>query len=136
MRSREELNGSSHQCICLCIQYERLNAFFSEYAQSIRRGWIDIRSPHPLPDATRFLLKLRVPTVDEPLHLEAAVSQEEPGASMQAEFKANIRVHFIFPSDEAKQGLHQRVTQMMNERFGLPLSERLLCDETDKVLPA
>src|SRR6188768_2253968 len=63
----------SRESIELVVRYQRLNAFFADYAKNISRGGTFVATSEPLPPDTEFVFSLAVPELEDPLQLRAKV---------------------------------------------------------------
>lgn len=105
----------------LRVDYPKLNAFFADYTRNISKGGTFIRTRQPLPKGTRFVFRLSVPTLEEPILLEGEVAwtradDEEPG----------MGIRFVYADDEARARVDRMVEKLMVENLGAALSQKLL----------
>ena len=93
----------------LRVEYHRLNRFFSDYTRNISKGGTFIHTKKPLDVGTRFLFKLLVPHMDEPMVLLGEVcwvlhegeTREDDDAG---EFSApGMGIHFIYEDAEQQK---------------------------------
>jgi type IV pilus assembly protein PilZ len=111
----------------LKVEYLRLNTFFYDYTKNISRGGTFVRTARPLPVGTRFLFKLIVPSLDEPLALLGEVRwirpAREDGTSEGGEPGMGIR--FIFTDDRQQSAVDAIVEKMMVASLGQLIYSRL-----------
>ncbi len=105
----------------LRVDYPKLNAFFADYTRNISKGGTFIRTKQPLPTGTRFVFRLVVPTLDEPIVLEGEVAwTREEGE------EAGMGIRFVYADEEAKRRIEQTVERLMADHLGQSLSKKLL----------
>jgi type IV pilus assembly protein PilZ len=107
----------------LKVEYERMNTFFYDYTRNISRGGTFVRSEDPLPIGTRFLLKLLIPTLEQPLQLEGEVRWTRPPGDPAGEPGMGIR--FLFPDDNARAVVDAAVEKLMLTSLGRLISQKL-----------
>ncbi len=113
--------------IRLRVDYERVNTFFSDYTRNISKGGTFIKTTKPLPLGTRFVFKMIVPALSEPLTLDGEVAWVQPaGEGPDGEEGAGMGIRFVFAGEEQKRQLEDLVEQMMIESLGLEMTARLL----------
>lgn len=105
----------------LKVTYKKLNTFFHDYTKNISKGGTFIRTPKPLNVGTRFLFKLVVPELAEPITLTGWVKwvvtteqlnqtpdQQEPG----------MGILFLYETIEERQRIEQIVERLMKKHLG------------------
>jgi len=105
----------------LRVDYPKLNAFFADYTRNISKGGTFVKTGQPLPVGTRFVFRLSVPTLSEPIVLTGEVAWvreegDEPG----------MGIRFVYPSEEARLSIERLVEDLMARNLGKALSARLL----------
>lgn len=105
----------------LRVDYPKLNAFFADYARNISKGGTFVKTAQPLPVGTRFVFRLSVPTLNEPIVLAGEVAWireegDEPG----------MGIRFVYSSEEARLSIERLVEDLMAKNLGKALSARLL----------
>lgn len=107
----------------LRVDYPKLNAFFADYTRNISKGGTFIRTKQPLPKGTRFVFRLSVPTLNEPILLEGEVAwtrgEGEGGDS-------GMGIRFLYADQEARSRVERMVEKLMAENLGAALSQKLL----------
>jgi type IV pilus assembly protein PilZ len=110
--------------IALRVDYQRVNALFSDYTRNLSRGGLFLRTDHPLPVGTLFVFELVAPELDAPLQLagevawsrEVAAGGDEPG----------MGVRFIFDGPDERAAFESRIEGLMVERLGKDISRELM----------
>jgi type IV pilus assembly protein PilZ len=115
------MRTSARAPIELKVEYRKVNSFFADYTKNISKGGTFIKTKKPLPIGTRFLFKLTVPHRDAPFELLGEVAWaksegEEPG----------MGIRFVYASDRERAEFEEIVENMMYDRLGALLSEKLL----------
>lgn len=105
----------------LRVDYPKLNAFFADYTRNISKGGTFVKTAQPLPVGTRFVFRLSVPTLNEPIVLAGEVAWtreegDEPG----------MGIRFVYSSEEARLSIERLVEDLMAKNLGKALSARLL----------
>lgn len=105
----------------LRVDYPKLNAFFADYTRNISKGGTFVKTAQPLPVGTRFVFRLSVPTLNEPIVLAGEVAWireegDEPG----------MGIRFVYSSEEARLSVERLVEDLMAKNLGKALSARLL----------
>jgi len=105
----------------LRVDYPKLNAFFADYTRNISKGGTFVRTAQPLPVGTRFVFRLSVPSLEEPILLDGEVAWnredgDEPG----------MGIRFVYPNEEARASIERLVEDLMAQSLGKALSARLL----------
>ncbi len=117
--------GPARGPIRLRVDYERMNAFFADYAKNISKGGTFIKTARALPIGTRFLFALAVPALAEPVTLTGEVTRvlvpedkagEDPG----------MGIRFLFDSDDERRQFESLVERMMEDSLGPALTRGLL----------
>jgi len=107
----------------LKVEYERKNAFFSDYTKNISQGGTFITTKDPMPIGTHFVFKLHVSELKDSLEIKGTVrwvvaddgTSNEPG----------MGIEFDYADDEEKQYVHSVVRQLMEDSLGKVLSDKL-----------
>lgn len=107
--------------IQLEVEYKRLNSFFSDYTHNIGRGGTFIQTQKPLPIGTKFVFRLTVPQLDDPLVLNGKVRWRETDESAGA----GMGIEFEFATDDEKDALASTVEHLMESSLGPVLVEKL-----------
>ena len=121
----------------LKVEYRRLNTFFADYTKNICKGGTFIRTRKPLDVGTRFIFKLYVPKLDEPLTLTGEVKwvvreNEPPPPGVPADHEPGMGIQFVYASEAERRRVHEVVEKLMTESLGPLLSAKLMGkDQTD-----
>ncbi len=116
----------------LRVEYQRLNSFFYDYTKNISKGGTFIRTDRPLDVGTRFLFKLVVPSMAEPLALLGEVRWiVREGASNRSNEDSDepgMGIRFIY-EDQAQQGrVETEVEKLMVASLGPRIYAKLTGD--------
>jgi type IV pilus assembly protein PilZ len=119
-----EQRAGERSAIELQVEYERMNSFFYDYTKNISRGGTFVRTDHPLEIGTRFVFKLNVPGLPEPLALTGEVRwlrrpDEVPGA------EAGMGIQFVFADGDQRAVVDEFVEKLMNDSLGPLITTRL-----------
>lgn len=107
----------------LKVEYERLNTFFYDYTKNISRGGTFIRTKRPLEVGTRFVFKLTIPTVVDPLILTGEVRWLRAAPSDEGDPGMGIR--FVFADDAQRETVDRIVEKLMVASLGQLIYARL-----------
>jgi type IV pilus assembly protein PilZ len=108
------------------VEYLQLNSFFADYTKNISRGGTFIATTRPLPIDTKFVFKLGVPTLPEPLTLAGKVQWIVYEADATEEQPAGMGIGFIFESEAARDRVYGVIEDLMCRELGPVLAEKLL----------
>lgn len=117
MSKSRDSGGKSRGPIELPVDYKKMNTFFSDYAKNISRGQTFIKTHRPLPVGTRFLFKLSVPALSEPIVLDGEVSWTRAEGDPSGE-DPGMGIKFVFTRDADRAAFHQRIEALMVESLG------------------
>jgi type IV pilus assembly protein PilZ len=122
-RSRER-RESRRAALELPIQYDRLNALFSDYTHNISRGGTFIRTETPLEVGTELAFRIEAPQLGEPIVLHGTVrwvvAPQEEGRP------AGMGIAFVFDSPEQKAEVEGRLDRLMAKSLGPSVFEKLM----------
>jgi len=112
----------------LKVEYKRLNKFFADYTKNICKGGTFIRTSKPLDIGTRFVFKLFIPTLEEPLRLQGEVKWVvDPADADDTEGEGpGMGIRFIYKDDRERGTLESLVEKLMVDSLGQLLSSKLL----------
>ncbi len=115
----------------LKVEYRRLNTFFADYTKNICKGGTFIRTRKPLAVGTRFVFKLYVPKLEEPLVLTGEVrwvvrENEPPPPGVPANHEPGMGIQFVYSSEAERRRVHEIVEKLMIESLGPLLSAKLI----------
>lgn len=121
----------------LKVEYKKLNTFFADYTKNICKGGTFIRTQKPLDVGTRFLFKLYIPKLEEPLRLTGEVKWvvrkgEPPPPGVAADHEPGMGIQFIYDAEERKQAVHSVVERLMIESLGPLLYSKLMGYHSEK----
>jgi type IV pilus assembly protein PilZ len=103
------------------VEYQRINRFFSVFTKDISFGGTFIRTQEPLEVGEQFVIRLHVPTLQEPIAVKAQVRWiwREPES-------AGMGVQFVFDDDEERTRVEEEVRSLMVAQLGPEIAARLL----------
>lgn len=111
------------------VEYQRLNSFFYDYTKNISKGGTFIRTKKPLGLGTRFLFKLVVPTLSEPLRLVGEVrwAHREGDAPRAGESagEPGMGIRFLFDDESQRSQVDEVVERLMVSSLGQLIYSRL-----------
>ena len=102
------------------VEYQHLNALAADYTKNLSKGGAFIPTETPLPIGTQCTFTLNVPTLSDPLRLEAEVKHHESSND-----KEGMGIEFIFSSDEESKSFHVVLDRLMFEHLGEKLYNHL-----------
>ncbi len=92
-RSRRTLN----------LAYKERTNFIKAYSSNVSSGGLFVRTRKPLPKGTRFLLKLQLPEISEPLQIQCEVAWSRTGEEGPAGGDPGMGLKFLeMPPEERK----------------------------------
>jgi len=109
----------------LKVEYKRLNTFFADYTRNISKGGTFIRTRNPLPLGTRFLFRLHVPGLAQPLELDGRVKwtvaegEEKPG------IEPGMGIEFVYESGDSAKTVQVIVEDLLKSSFGAHVATQL-----------
>jgi type IV pilus assembly protein PilZ len=106
--------------IKLRVEYQQMNAFFSDYTKNISKGAAFIKTRRPLPLGTRLTFQLALPALSEPLSLTGEVARVLPLAGEQegAGGEPGMEIRFLFEGESARRAFAEVVERVMVESLG------------------
>ncbi len=108
----------------LRVEYQRLNRFFYDYTRNISMGGTFIKTSKPLEVGTRFLFKLMIPTLPEPLVLHGEVrwilheGETRIGEGPDGADEPGMGIRFIYDDDEQRLAVEREVEKLMVGSLG------------------
>ncbi len=102
----------------LTVEYERLNAFLSDYTQNISQGGTFIRTGHPLPVGTVLSFTIQAPRLGDGIVLRGVVRWVVEVAQSRSGRPAGMGIAFVFDSLEEKEALEGRLDRLMAQALG------------------
>ena len=109
----------------LPIEYDRLNAFLSDYTHNISRGGTFIRTERPLEVGTALSFRIRAPELGELLLrgvVRWAVNAEDAGDDRPA----GMGIAFLYGSAEERHEVEHRLDRLMVHTLGREAYEALM----------
>jgi type IV pilus assembly protein PilZ len=122
----EERREHPRESIELVVRYQRMNAFFADYAKNISRGGTFVATNEPLPQDTEFVFSLGVPELEEPLQLCARVMWTTPPESASRVHPAGMGIQFQYRNAEERQRLEALIERLIVDQLGPRHAERIL----------
>jgi uncharacterized protein (TIGR02266 family) len=100
----------------LSLAFRDRNAFVKAFASNVSAGGLFVRTRNPLPVGERFLLKLQLPGITEPLEIQCEVSWSRGG---EAEGEpAGMGLRFLEMSPDERQALKLYVDDILRSGQG------------------
>ena len=110
----------------LVVRYQRLNAFFADYARNISRGGTFVVTDEPLPKDTEFVFALGVPHLDDPIQLRAKVMwTTEPQEATKAN-PAGMGIQFRYTDKVERRALEGIIERLMVDQLGARHASKIL----------
>jgi type IV pilus assembly protein PilZ len=111
----------------LKVEYKRLNKFFADYTKNICKGGTFIGTAKPLDVGTRFVFKLYIPKVDEPLRIQGEVKWVVEADDVTDDDEGpGMGIRFIYRDDKEREHLEALVEKLMVDSLGQLLSSKLM----------
>jgi type IV pilus assembly protein PilZ len=118
-----EQRSGERSPIELKVEYERMNTFFYDYTRNISRGGTFVQTDEPLAIGTRFLFRMFVPGLREPLRLEGEVRWIRPPGDPAG--APGMGLQFIFSNDRHRADVDALVEKLMVGSLGRLISNNL-----------
>jgi type IV pilus assembly protein PilZ len=125
---RDRRDSDRHP-IELKVEYKRLNKFFADYTKNICKGGTFIKTSRPLDVGTRFVFKLYVPKLDQPVKLQGEVKwvvKPEDAEAGEEPRDPGMGIRFIYRDDRERYELEELVEKLMVDSLGQRLSSKLM----------
>jgi type IV pilus assembly protein PilZ len=116
----------SRESIELVVRYQRLNAFFADYAKNISRGGTFVATSEPLPPDTEFVFSLAVPELADPLQLRAKVMWTTPVEAATKAHPAGMGIQFQYKDGEERTQLEGMIERLIVDQLGQRHADRIL----------
>jgi len=116
----------SRESIELVVRYQRLNAFFADYAKNISRGGTFVATSEPLPPDTEFVFSLAVPELTDPLQLRAKVMWTTPPEAATKAHPAGMGIQFQYKDAEERGQLEGLIERLIVDHLGQRHADRIL----------
>ena len=121
-RERRETGRAGLQ---LPIEYDRLNAFLSDYTHNISRGGTFIRTDRPLEVGTALSFRIRAPDLGE-LLLRGVVRWAVDAGDAGDDRPAGMGIAFLYGSAEERHEVELRLDRLMVSTLGREAFEVLM----------
>lgn len=131
MPQESDRRQEARAAIELKVEYHRLNSFFYDYTKNISKGGTFIRTKHPLDVGTRFLFKLFIPTMGEPLVVWGEVrwvlreGDPVPPEHQDGGTEPGMGIGFVFEDDKHGEMVDKTVEHVMVASLGPRIYSRL-----------
>ncbi len=108
----------------LRVEYQRLNRFFYDYTKNISKGGTFIKTTKPLDVGTRFLFRLMVPSMSEPMVLLGEVrwvlheGETRQGQGPDGADEPGMGIRFIYADGEQQAAVEREVEKLMVSSLG------------------
>lgn len=117
--------GEKQIPIELKVEYKRVNTFLSDYCRNISRNQTFIKTKNPLPLGTRFLFRIVVPDLPEPLLLKGFVKGVISAAEVKKDQSPGMSIQFEYGDDAERTALLLRVNSLLDDQMGTRLGEKI-----------
>lgn len=125
MTIEDSLQNFGEAPIELKVEYKRVNTFLSDFCKNISRNYTFIKTKNPLPQGTRFLFRIGVPELDEPLGLKGYVKRVVTAQDAGRDESPGMDIEFIYDDDDARNAMMDRVHGLIESQMGQLLGERI-----------
>jgi type IV pilus assembly protein PilZ len=122
----DDRRRATRESIELVVRYQRVNAFFADYAKNISRGGTFVATTEPLPPNSEFVLSLAVPELDEPLQLRAKVMWTTAPEVATKVHPAGMGIQFQYRDAEERSRVEALVEHLIVDQLGQRHADRLL----------
>lgn len=122
----DDRRRATRESIELVVRYQRVNAFFADYAKNISRGGTFVATAEPLPPNTEFVLSLAVPELEEPLQLRAKVMWTTAPEVASKVHPAGMGIQFQYRDAEERSRVEALVERLIIDQLGQRHADRLL----------
>jgi type IV pilus assembly protein PilZ len=116
----------------LKVEYRRLNTFFADYTHNISRGGTFIKTGKPLNVGTKFIFKLQIPSLDEPIVLNGKVKWIVTAEDGTEDSPAGMGIKFVYKDQNQREQVEKKVERLMIDSLGNHLYQKLLKKRSDK----
>lgn len=122
----DDRRKATRESIELVVRYQRVNAFFADYAKNISRGGTFVATTEPLPPNSEFVLSLAVPELEEPLQLRAKVMWTTAPEVASKVHPAGMGIQFQYRDAEERSRVEALVERLIVDQLGQRHADRLL----------
>jgi type IV pilus assembly protein PilZ len=126
LTKEDDRRTSPRESIELVVRYQRMNAFFADYAKNISRGGTFVATSEPLPPGTEFVLSLAAPELSEPLQLSAKVMWTTAPEAASKVHPAGMGIQFQYRDAEERSRVEGLVERLIVDQLGQRHADRLL----------
>jgi type IV pilus assembly protein PilZ len=102
------------------VEYQGLNRFFADFTKNISKSGTFVRTCAPFPAGTRLALRLRLPSVEEPLELWGEVVRSSEAG------EAGMGIRFVWDDPARRAAFDAVVERLMEESLGPDVTSELL----------
>lgn len=120
-----ERRGTGRAQLELPVEYERLNAFLSDYTHNLSRGGTFIRTEQPLDKGTQLAFRIRAPELGE-LVLQGVVRWVVSAEEADEEHPAGMGIAFLHDSAAEQYEFELRLDRLMVRALGAAAYEKLM----------
>ena len=110
----------------LTVEYERLNAFLSDYTHNISQGGTFIRTDRPLRVGTVLSFTIQAPHLADGIVLRGVVRWVVEVAQSRNGRPAGMGIAFVYDSPQEKEALESRLDRLMAQALGPTAFEKLM----------
>jgi type IV pilus assembly protein PilZ len=123
--SIEDAFGEKQVPIELKVEYKRVNTFLSDFCKNISRNYTFIKTKNPLPVGTRFLFRIVVPGIEDPLIIKGFVEKVVTADEAKEDKSAGMDIQFEYDEETEREALMRRVHALVDESLGYRLGEKI-----------
>lgn len=123
--SIEDAFGEKQVPIELKVEYKRVNTFLSDFCKNISRNYTFIKTKNPLPVGTRFLFRIVVPGIEDPLIIKGFVEKVVTADEAKEDKSAGMDIQFEYDEETEREALMRRVHSLVDESLGYRLGEKI-----------
>ncbi|MGB5811997.1 MAG: TIGR02266 family protein [Polyangiales bacterium] len=120
-----ERRGTGRARLELPVEYERLNAFLSDYTHNLSRGGTFIRTEQPLEVGTQLAFRIKAPELGE-LVLQGVVRWVVTLEDADDERPAGMGIAFLHDSAAEQYEVELRLDRVMVQALGPEVYEKLM----------
>lgn len=121
-----ERRESGRAALELPVEYDRLNAFLSDYTHNISRGGTFIRTDRPLDVGTLLSFRIRAPNLGEPIVLRGVVRWVVHPEQARNGRPSGMGIAFVYDSPVRKDAIEARLDRLMVRALGPVAFEKLM----------
>ena len=110
----------------MTVEYERLNAFLSDYTHNISQGGTFIRTDRPLQVGTVLSFTIQAPGLKDGIVLRGVVRWVVEVAQSRSDCSAGMGIAFVYDSPDEKDAVEMRLDRLMAQALGPEAFEKLM----------